>query len=111
MHKIRFLTQTHKKRTYTQTEEIFFFVRALFEARIFHIFLMQKYTSALALNMAVFCFSCVDLMRFIGKMHIIYSKNKPGGAEPHASHRSGDLTPAVNISLDETILTLSGFTV
>lgn len=31
--------------------------------------------------------------------------------EPHDSHRNGDLTPAVNIPLDETILTLSGFTV
>lgn len=50
-------------------------------------------------------------------MHTIYDKkekenrNKPGGAEPHDSQRSGDLTPAVNISFDDTILTLSGFTV
>lgn len=36
---------------------------------------------------------------------------EPGGAEPQASHRSGELTPAVNTSLGETIFTLSGFTV
>lgn len=41
-------------------------------------------------------------------MHI---ENKPGGADPQASHRSGDFTPAVNISFGDTILTLTGFTV
>lgn len=39
------------------------------------------------------------------------TKNQPGGLEPKASHRSGDFTPAFNISLGETIFTLSGFTV
>lgn len=36
--------------------------------------------------------------------------NLPGGADPHASQRNGDFTPAVNISLADTIFTLSGFT-
>lgn len=35
----------------------------------------------------------------------------PGGDDPHASHRMGDFIPAVNISLAETIFTLTGFTV
>lgn len=35
---------------------------------------------------------------------------KPGGADPQASQRKGDLIPAVNISFAETIFTLSGFT-
>lgn len=43
----------------------------------------------------------------------MYRENvyEPAGAEPQASHRNGDLTPAVNISLGETIFTLAGFTV
>lgn len=36
---------------------------------------------------------------------------KPGGADPHASHRNGVLIPAVNISFGDTILTFNGFTV
>lgn len=36
---------------------------------------------------------------------------KPGGADPHASHRNGVLIPAVNISFGDTILTFNGFTI
>lgn len=60
-------------------------------------------------------FSAEDTSSLIKKIvHINVMRlnlwDKPGGADPQASHRSGDFTPAVNISFDDTILTLTGFT-
>lgn len=58
---------------------------------------------AIVANMTTILFSRKTVFHFI-----MY---KPGGADPHASHRNGVLIPAVNISFGDTILTFNGFTV
>lgn len=61
------------------------------------------------------CFAIRNIVKLQPQTTIVYivesNENIPGGAEPHASHRRGDFIPAVNISLAETIFTLTGFTV
>lgn len=61
---------------------------------------------AIVANMITILFSRREKKR--KRFFVLY---KPGGADPHASHRNGVLIPAVNISFGDTILTFNGFTV